>query len=94
MANGFDFNDPEFRLWVNGMLHDGTLTVTFNKKDGTERVMNCTLNENVVVPHENKTERVKKKNDDAVAVWDIDKCEWRSFRWDSITNLYFTIGNE
>lgn len=76
-----------FRLWLKSILHEGPVAVTFKKKDGTERVMNCTLQESVVVPHEKTTDRIKEQNDDVCPVWDIDKSAWRSFRYDSIVQV-------
>jgi hypothetical protein len=63
--------------------------VTFTKKDGTERVMNCTLQESVVPPVKVSPEdaEVRKVNDAVLAVWDIDKSAWRSFRIDSIKSV-------
>jgi hypothetical protein len=63
--------------------------VTFTKKDGTERVMKCTLREDVITLYEKKTDRVKTYNEDILAVWDLDKNEWRSFRYDSIKDVQF-----
>ena len=44
-----------FKKWLKGCLAFGPVTVTFTKKDGTERVMKCTLKEDVIPP---KTEVV------------------------------------
>ena len=65
--------------------------VTFTKKDGTERVMNCTLQESVVpqVKVSPDDTEVRKVNDAVLAVWDTDKSAWRSFRIDSIKNVEF-----
>lgn len=84
-------NTPEGRDWLKSHLRMGPVKVTFTKKDGTERVMNCSLQENVVVPHEKTTDRVKEDNPETLAVWDIDKKAWRSFRLDSIKQVEFTI---
>ena len=73
--------DREFLI---EQLKQGEVEVTFTKSDGTERVMKCTLKEGVVVPYEKKTERVKKHNDDILAVWDLEIDEWRSFKLSSI----------
>lgn len=81
----------EFRKWLKDHLHAGPVKVSFTKKDGTVRVMNCTLEEGVAIPHEKTTERTKEKNDEVCAVWDIDKGAWRSFRYDSITQITFEI---
>ena len=61
--------------------------VTFNKQNGDQRIMTCTLRAKDVVPHEKKTDRVKKPNDQVVPVWDINAAAWRSFRVDSVTNF-------
>jgi hypothetical protein len=69
---------------LKDLLKRKTVKITFKKKDGTERVMNCTLHEEVVPVYEKKTERVKKTNDDVLAVWDLDKDAFRSFKLDSL----------
>lgn len=79
------------RKWMSSMLKMGPVKVTFKKQDGTLREMNCTLQEGVVVPHQKTTERVKQENLDVCAVWDIDKSAWRSFRYDSITQIDINI---
>jgi hypothetical protein len=62
----------------------GIVCVTFEKKDNTIRVMNCTLREDLIVNYEKKTSRVRKINNDIIPVFDIDIREWRSVRMDSI----------
>ena len=84
-------NTPEGRDWLKSHLRMGPVNVTFTKKDGTERLMKCTLQEGVVVPHEKTTERVKEENNEILAVWDLDKNAWRSFRLDSIKTIDFSI---
>ena len=81
----------EFREWLKGMMHVGPIKVTFKKKDGSLREMNCTLEEGVVVPHEKTTDRVKEVNEEVCPVWDIDKGAWRSFRYDAITTINIEI---
>ena len=84
-------NTPEGRDWLKSHLRMGPVNVTFTKKDGTERLMKCTLQEGVVVPHEKTTERVKEENNEILAVWDLDKHAWRSFRLDSIKTIELSI---
>lgn len=82
------FNNEEreaFRKWLLSHLVYGPVSVTFTKKDGTERTMNCTLNDTLVKSYEKKTERSKTVSEETCAVFDIDKQEWRSFRYDSLT---------
>ena len=38
------------------------------------------------MPYEKKTGKVKPENSDILAVWEIEKEQWRSFRIDSIIN--------
>lgn len=87
-----DTTDPVFRDWLRGILTVENVTVTFTKTDGTEREMRCTLNPVIAIPYEKKTEKLKKTNTDALAVWDLDKNEWRSFRYSSIKSINFTLG--
>lgn len=84
-----------FKKWLKGCLAVGPVTVTFTKKDGSERVMECTTAP-AIVPQEPITEslapkREKKVNDDVCPVYDIEAKSWRSFRWDSIKQVRLEI---
>ena len=79
-----------FRDWLHGVLNDVTVFINFIKKDGTERKMKCTLKSDEVIPYEKKTER--KPNPDTCFVFDVEKQEWRSFRYDSVTRVSFEFG--
>jgi len=68
------------------LLSKRILQVKFNKKDGTERIMCCSLREDIAPVYEKKTERVKKANEEVLAVWDLDKQAYRSFKLNSVTN--------
>jgi hypothetical protein len=75
---------------IKEKLRAGNCTVVFTKADGTERSMLCTLQENSI-PHQTNTndpidfpKKVKQPNPDVLAVWDIEKQAWRSFRYDAI----------
>ena len=76
-----------FREWLLGVLdmHD-KVAVTFKKADGTIREMNCTTKEGIrpVVEH-------KKQSDTLCTVWDLDLSAWRSFKFENITNINFTL---
>ena len=85
-----------FRTWLVEMLQVGPVTVTFTKKDGTERVMNCTLQPEVLplAPiHESNTNspvnfpKVKKENPNIVSVYDLAALGWRSFTLKNVTNV-------
>jgi len=71
-------------------LHDGVVRVTFTKKDGTERKMKCTLNENMMPQFETvKTNQAKDVNREVIKCWDLEKEAWRSFRVDSVKIAFF-----
>jgi hypothetical protein len=76
---GMQTTKEEFR----NILKENTLFVHFKKVDGTERKMNCTLNEKYL-PKVEKKEPQKTPNEDVVVVWDLDKKAFRSFRFDSL----------
>jgi hypothetical protein len=74
-------------------LRSHVIEVTFNKVDGSTRVMRCTLDP-IHLPtsyKEDMNEETKfhQKNTDIIACWDIQKGGWRSFRIDSV--LYVQI---
>jgi hypothetical protein len=74
---------------IKNRLKEESLKVTFKKIDGTERAMNCTLQENLLPKVEPQTEdkKPKKVNESILCVWDLDKNSWRSFRIDSIIKI-------
>jgi hypothetical protein len=86
----------EFKTWTLGVLHDNSvkdLCVTFTKADGSEREMYCTLVEGRI-PSEKlpKTQPATgQTTGSAVRVYDTEKGEWRSFRWDSVIKVDFTL---
>lgn len=85
------FNNDDFdRDWLRSLLHESTVEVTFTKKDGTERVLKCTLNEDVVPPTGDKLHNVS-RSDSAQPVYDIENNAWRSFRWDSVKSVAFGV---
>lgn len=85
------FNSSKGKKWLISHLKLGPMKITFTKKDGTERVMNCTLQDEVAVQEDKKTDRIRKENEEVLAVYDLDVKGWRSFRLDSIKQVYFTI---
>ena len=86
-----------FKKWLRSHLKSGPVTVTFTKKDGTERIMKCTTNPTYIMfkePESVESKREKKINEDVMPVYDIEAGHWKSFRWDSIKQVTFTIGEE
>ena len=94
-----DWDDKEwnkFTNWLTGMLKiNESVTVTFIKKDGTQRVMNCTLNPDVLPVVEAKPlaegKAPRKESTTSIRVFDIDLKEWRSFTTQSISKVEFSI---
>jgi hypothetical protein len=41
---------------------------------------------------EKKTDRVRKENKDVLSIFDLEKNEWRSCRYDSIEAVSFNLG--
>lgn len=74
---------------VNELLSSGKVEVVFTKKDGTTRIMKCSLSKEFVPEQvEMALEEGKKKvNPDVQAVYDIEAQGWRSFRWDSVQTV-------
>lgn len=68
-------------------LSKGIVQVVFIKKDGSERIMNCTLLEQQISKDQLPKNTGKKQNDDVIAVFDIDNNGWRSFRFDSVKSI-------
>ena len=86
----------EFKTWTLGVLHDENikdLCVTFTKKDGSERALRCTLFEGRIpaekTPKNESTSATSSGS--AVRVFDTEISEWRSFRWDSVTKVEFSL---
>ena len=66
-------------------LHDGVVNVCFEKKDGTERIMNCTLaSEFIPEDMTPKGLSVKARSKDVLAVFDTDNNGWRSFLLENV----------
>ena len=96
-ASGVDpesiMKEPEFASWLREYLSENTITVTFTKKDGTDREMHCTLSESrIPTDKQPKTkEEPSTSSGSALRVFDTDKQEWRSFRWDAIKEVRFEL---
>jgi hypothetical protein len=89
------------RDWVRSLLQKGAITVTFVKADGAVRDMNCTLDWERIpadkqpqdVPVEKLLETKKRKQPDehSLRVFDLEKQEWRSFRFDRLQKVSATL---
>lgn len=94
-------NEKDFKLfkkWLKSHLAYGPVTVIFTKRDGSERAMLCTTSEKLVPVHTTNTSnpidfpvKYRAVNEDVQPVYDLEAKAWRSFRWDSIKKVEFTI---
>lgn len=74
--------------FLKSELFNNVVNVTFIKKDGTERSMRCTLRPDLLPPQTDLEEAVSKTpSATSLAVWDLEKEGWRSFRYDSIVGF-------
>lgn len=84
-----------FKRWLKSHLAYGPTTVVFTKKDGTERVMNCTTNPELVpaieIVESAEPKKEKKVNEEVMPVYDLEAKAWKSFRWDSIKEVRFEL---
>ena len=89
-----DTNKAIMRDWVKSLLQKGPITITFTKADGTNRDMLCTLDverlpaPNVPVDGIVKESKQRKQPDEhSLRVFDLEKNEWRSFRFDRLQKI-------
>jgi len=93
-----DANKTVIRDWVRSLLQKGPVTVTFTKADGTDREMLCTLDHTQIpevpakpVPVDGIVKESKKPRKEpdphSLRVFDLEKKEWRSFRFDRLQKI-------
>jgi len=91
------------RDWIRLLLQKTAARIDFVKSDGTVRQMRCTLDHDqipvstakpikspastTVAESVESTKPRKPPSDDTLRVYDLDKQEWRSFRFDRLQNI-------
>lgn len=70
------------RAELQNKLRQATHKVTFIKKDGTRRVMVCTLRNDIVKSYGSGTFRKEPEN--LLTVWDCDTQGWRRINLDTL----------
>jgi hypothetical protein len=84
-------DDKKAQDWLKSVLREGEATVVFTKSDGTERKLICTLSE-AKIPQEFTPKGAERaKSEEALAVFDLENQGWRSFRWDSVKSIDFSL---
>lgn len=71
------------RNWIQSLLKTKVCKVVFEKIDGSERTMICTLKEDLL-PTLGESKTTKTPNETVMPVWDVEAQSWRSFRVDSV----------
>ena len=93
-----DTGKTVIRDWVRSLLQKGAITVSFVKADGTVRDMHCTLDWDRIPQDKQpgkpsidglvKESRQRKEPDEnSLRVFDLEKQEWRSFRFDRLQKV-------
>lgn len=82
--------ETQAKLKLKERLQSGVVQVTFTKKDGSNRVMLATLNEDLI-PGDKKPKGTGKTvdNGNTFAVYDTEADGWRSFNFDTVTDINY-----
>ena len=89
MSNNTIFKTEKEKEWLKALLRENDLKVVFTKADGSERELHCTLKEDEIPEEKRPKSTGRKQSEDAIAVFDLELCEWRSFRYDSLKEIIF-----
>jgi len=102
-----DANRAIIRDWVKSLAQATEIRVEFLKADGTVREMRCTLDfdripedklpKPTAVPVDGIVKESKQRkhpDEHSLRVWDLDKNEWRSFRFDRLQKVGAEISLE
>lgn len=93
IMTNIDGLNPDFQSFLKEVLRTNPegINIIFKKKDGTERKMLSTLVEsNIPTEFKPKGEDTVVTND-VLRVFDLENQGWRSFRWDSVINISYTL---
>lgn len=91
------FKTEADREWLKGVLLEGPVKVTFVKKDGTDRLMTCTLNTSLIpapvekVLAEGEVKVQRKVPVDSLSVYDLENRGWRAFQYESIRKIQLQL---
>jgi len=83
--------DPEFAQYLRDYLTEAKIAVTFTKRDGSVRRLFCTKMESLIPTEKLPTGNGKAPTNDAVAAFDLEKQEWRSFNTSNITRIEWKV---
>ena len=83
---------------IKTYLQNNICIITFEKVDGGEREMTCTLLDQFLPSLVTNTNdpvdfpKQRKPLLESIAVWDLEKKDWRSFRFDRIKKMKIKTG--
>jgi hypothetical protein len=102
-----DANKAIIRDWVKSLAQATEIKIEFLKADGTVREMRCTLDfdripqdklpKPTAVPVDGivkESKQRKQPDEHSLRVFDLDKSEWRSFRFDRLQKVGAEISLE
>jgi hypothetical protein len=83
--------EPEFAQYLREYLTEAKIAVTFTKRDGSIRRLLCTKMHDLIPTDKLPTGTGKTPTNDAVAAFDVEKQEWRSFNTSNITRIEWKV---
>jgi hypothetical protein len=93
-----DYSDNDwdvFSKWIKGVLITTDTTVTFTKKDGTKRVLRCTLRPDALPVQEvTESKEPRKTSDSTLSVYDLEANGWRSFTIRAVKRVEFEMSDD
>jgi hypothetical protein len=69
---------------VLSILRSGLCEITFTKKDGTERTIVGTLNDELIPDDKKPKGEDRVHSTEVQPVYEVELDQWRSFRWDTL----------
>ena len=98
-----DINKTIIRDWLRSLLQATEVKIEFVKADGTVREMRCTL-DFARIPDDKlpkptspvdgivkESKQRKQPDEHSIRVFDVEKQEWRSFRFDRLKKVTATL---
>jgi hypothetical protein len=94
-ATASDADREVFKDWLRGVIRTERVNIRFTKADGTDRWLHCSLHPELIPADKLQKEETstRKQSTEALAVWDLEKQDWRSFRFDSVKEFSFNLGD-
>lgn len=69
---------------VNDALNSHVLEIVFTKMNGDDRTMRCTHDFTIIPESAYPKGTLKQMTEELKRVFDLEKNEWRSFKWNSV----------